>query len=133
MDKTIVWIEDNDHIVRSLVEPLEDSGYTITCLRSVEEALNNLELIRKSDLILLDIILPSGNPEKPYSRYAGIQLLRELRETHHIENPVVVLSIVISPEIHQEALDLGVKDFVTRPVWPSELKERVMKVVEAQR
>lgn len=130
MAKTIVWIEDDVDIIDPVIRPLERAGHRILRLRLVQEALENIELIRNSDLILLDIILPSGDVSKEYGRYSGLELLQELKDEHGIETPVVVLSVVTNAEVYRRLRELGVKDIIRKPILPSKLKERVERVLE---
>ena len=100
MTKMIVWIEDDTDIIDSVTHPLKQAGYIIVPLHNIGETLNSIELIRNSDLILLDMLLPLGNLAKFSSRhkfnyYTGKGLLEELRTTYHITDiPVIVLSVV---------------------------------------
>ncbi len=128
MSPHIVWIEDDVDVIDPVVEPLVEAGYRITRITSIREAQAKLEVIRQADLLLLDIIVPLGG-NGPYPRYAGIEFLRELREEHGITTPVVVFSVVIRPEVHQQLRDLGVRDIVNKPILPSRLKERVDRVL----
>ena len=131
MAKTIVWIEDDTDIIDPVVTLLERDGHLIMRIRSVGEALENVDLVRDSDLILLDIILPPGNAGGNYGRYSGLRLLQELQEQHGIQTPVVVLSVIANPDAHRRLRELGVKDIIGKPVLPSKLKKRVERVLDA--
>lgn len=128
--KKIVWIEDDSPIIASVVKPLERDGYAIQRLRTVDEALNNLELLRASDLILLDIFLPPGGHVGDYGRYAGLQLLRELRRQHDVRTPVIVLSVLTNSNVYTELLELDVAEIVRKPVLPSKLKQIVERILD---
>ncbi len=125
MSKTIVWIEDDTDIIDPVVRPLERAGYNVQRINTVEQALGSLDEIRNSDLILLDMILPTGGVEGPFGHYPGLDLLRLLREEHGITTPVVAFSVVTNPDVHTELLRLGVNVVVRKPVLPSKLKEAV--------
>ncbi len=131
MPKTIVWIEDDTDIIDPVVRPLERAGYRFERLRTAKEALDRLDIIRGSDLIVLDLILPPGGMDRKFSCYPGLDLLQELREQHGITQPVVVLSVVRNEETFEKLRALGVADVITKAVLPSELKGRVQKVLEA--
>lgn len=128
MSKTIIWIEDDTDIIDPVVRPLERGGYRIQRLNTVQEALNAIEQIRSADLILLDMILRPGNTAREFSRYSGLDLLRELRQTHGIATPVIALTVVARDEIRKQLRELGVVDIITKPIRPSELKSRVEQV-----
>jgi DNA-binding response OmpR family regulator len=131
MAKTIIWIEDDSDIIAPVIRPLEKAGYRFVRLRTAAEALEAIDQIKRADLILLDMILPPGHTERPFGRYAGKDVLRELRHTHNVKTPIVVLTVVTDEDVLRQVEDLGVADIVRKPVLPSELKERVQQVLEA--
>ena len=131
MSKTIVWIEDDTDIIDPVVRPLELAGHRFVRLRNDKETLEAVNRIREADLILLDMILPPGQIDREFSRYPGLDVLRELREVHGLKTPVVALTVVTREEILQQLRELGAVDIVRKPVRPSELKERVKRVLEA--
>ena len=132
MSKTIVWIEDDTDIIDPVIRPLELAGHRFVRLRNAKEALDAVNRIREADLILLDIILPPGQTKREFARYPGLDILRELREIHGVTTPVVALTVVTREEVLQQLKELGIADIVRKPVRPSELKERVERVLKAQ-
>ena len=129
MSKTIIWIEDDTDIIDPVVRPLEQAGYKIVRIPTAHEALESVEQIKQADLILLDMILRPGNTDREFSRYSGLEILKELRETYEVTTPVVALTVVVRDEIRQRLHALGVADIIRKPVRPSELKERVEQVL----
>src|SRR5262249_21033269 len=121
--------EEDTDVIDPVVRPLERAGYQFTRLRTVEEALSAVEQIRRADLILLDMILPVGQTEQEFGRYTGVGLLRELRETYGIHTAVVALTVVTNSDVLHELEGLDVAEVVHKPVRPSELKERVERVL----
>jgi CheY-like chemotaxis protein len=153
MSKLIVWIEDDIDIIYPVVRQLENAGYKIQPYRSPAHALDAIEVIRQADLILLDLLMPSGrsNDEdnQPASeieleiaatgrheingvnRYPGISLLRDLRQKYSINKPVIFLTVITKAETLEELKLLGVADIVRKPILPSELKERVERALHS--
>jgi CheY-like chemotaxis protein len=131
MSKTIVWADDDIGIIRSTIRPLTNAGYRFVELRSVKEALNKIELIRKADLLLFDMILPPGeeNSNLELSRYPGLDLLEVLFNKYQIEMPVVVLTVVTNKEIYKRLKALNVVDIINKPVRPSILKEKIERIL----
>jgi DNA-binding response OmpR family regulator len=130
MTKTIVWIEDDTDIIDPVVRPLEKAGYQIIRMPTASEALANVDQIKAADLILLDMILRPGNSAREFSRYSGLDVLRELYLSHGVKTPVIALTVVTRDEIRQQLNDLGAVDIIRKPVRPSELKERVEGVLQ---
>lgn len=129
MGNVIAWIEDDTDIIDPVVSLLEREGHRFIRIRSIGEALDRVDIIRNCDLILLDVILPQGQADRQYTRYAGKDLLRELRQQHGVTTPVVVLSVVSNAEVQRELESLQVSDIVKKPVLPSKLRERVERVL----
>lgn len=129
MAKTIIWIEDDYDVIQPVIYPLEKAGYTIVNQRSTKEALSDLERLRTADLILLDMFLPPGTDGLDFGSYPGLQFFRELRVVHHIDTPVVVFTVLSQASLLAELTALGAADIVRKPVRPSELKDRVERVL----
>ena len=129
MPKTIVWIEDDSDIIEPVIRPLQQAGHLFVRLRTATEALEAVEQIREADLILIDLIVPPGGAKGRFGRYAGLDVLRELREVHNVETPAVLLTVVTREEVVEQAKQFNVVDVVRKPVLPSELKERVERAL----
>ena len=129
MPKTIIWIEDDTDIIDPVVRPLELAGYEIVRIPTAIEALEAVGQIKDADLILLDMILQPGNTDREFSRYSGLDILKELREKHKVGTPVVALTVVTRTEIRQRLHEFNVADIIRKPVRPSQLKERVEAVL----
>lgn len=127
---TIAWIEDDSDIIEPVIRPLKLAGHEFRRFRSATEALEAIGQIREADLILLDVILPAGPAERRFSRYAGRDVLRELRQVYGLKIPVVVLTVVTREDVLQEIRELGVSDIVRKPVLPLELKDRVERALQ---
>jgi DNA-binding response OmpR family regulator len=130
-----VWIDDDNDLLQSVVEPLRWEGHRVECLRTVQEAHVQLALIREADLLLLDMILPTGlEDEKPpsQSHYTGVLLLKELRHIG-VHTPAIVLTVVSPSDQDIPSKDLGVVRIMRKPVLPSELKDAVNRVLETRR
>ncbi|MBS3148315.1 response regulator [Candidatus Woesearchaeota archaeon] len=120
MKKRILTIEDSMFERKAIINLLRKGGYT-----DVIEAENGAEGVEKykkekPDLVLLDLRLP-GEP-------AGLDVFRALKKI----NPAVkciVVSIVRAKETMDEALKLGVKAYITKPVTEQKLVTEVKKVI----
>lgn len=130
MSSTIVWIEDDTPVIESVVRPLRRTGYNIEEMHSVSEVLGKVEVIRSSDLILLDLLLPLGTHEPYDNRYSGLHLLEELRSQHNVSVPVVLFTVLPVTEVWESRFDeLGIAKYIQKPVLPSVLKAEVEDVL----
>jgi CheY-like chemotaxis protein len=121
----IAWIDDDLEIIDPVIQPLVGSGDEIALMRTAREALDSVETLRNCDLIILDLILPTGDLTEAFGEYSGIELLRRLRKGYGVAAGVIVLSAV-DPETVEEQLDtLNVAAYLRKPALPSELEEIV--------
>ncbi|MCI8482140.1 MAG: response regulator transcription factor [Clostridia bacterium] len=111
--KTILIVDDEQHIVDILVYNLEKEGYhTLQAndgITAVEVALN-----QKPDLILLDIMLPKMD---------GLAVCKRIRHTLNV--PILMLTAKDEEIDKILGLELGADDYVTKPFSVRELMARI--------
>ena len=113
MRETILVVDDDPSIRRSLSIELEAAGYLTLQARSGSEALATLAN-QQPDLILTDLAMPFGD---------GFELISTVRAMSDL--PIVVLSVRGADTDKIRALDLGADDYVTKPFSVSEVLARV--------
>jgi len=115
-----ILIVDDDGGVRELLNLLlEDRGYELTSVDNATDALEHLRL-HDVDLMLLDKNLPDMN---------GLDLLRRLTSIDR-RPTVIVMSAHASFAAADEAMKLGVADFLVKPFEDiSYVLERVQKAL----
>ena len=77
----IVVIDDDEHEL--LTENLVYRGHSAQRIRSVKDALDHLDEVVQSDLVVLDLMMPSGEPPTDWPnecRASGMAIYRKLRE-----------------------------------------------------
>jgi chemotaxis family two-component system response regulator Rcp1 len=117
--KRIVLVEDNPSDVFLLRRALEENSvdYTLEVIRDGEEALKYLGRLESGesvapDLLILDLNLP---------RHDGIEVLTSCRETPSLRLvPIIVLTSSDSPKERERAEQLGVSDYVRKPIMLDE-------------
>ena len=112
-----VMIVDDEPDIRFLIKlTLEQAGHEVVEAASGEEALQMIEK-EEPDLMLLDINLPLLN---------GFQVLDEMRYSGRLERvPVLMLSANVSATASDKALESGCKGYISKPVFPNELRRIV--------
>lgn len=130
MEKTISWIDDDIHILDPVVEQLETDGYKIYRFYSLTEAQDNIEVIKSTELLLLDLILPplKDEGERP-SNYPGKEFLIKLKEEYSLNIPVIIYSVVNRDVIMEQLKELKVDGIIHKPILPGALRERVLRVI----
>ena len=115
---TILIVDDENHLRLSLSLILQKVNYRVDTAGSAEDALVYLKL-HKYDLMFLDLNLPGKN---------GIDLLVEVhRQFPHM--PVFILTAHAALESAIQAVRLGARDYLIKPVEPVEIVKRVAEVL----
>ena len=118
-DQSRVLLADDQAEIRLMLEAkFRQEGYEITAVEDGRECLDVLtdENTELPDLVILDVMMP---------RVDGFRALREIRETHELSIPVVMLTSRDQEEDTVRALDAGVTEYVTKPFSPRELIARL--------
>lgn len=103
MPRTILLVDDDALMRRSLAFHLEQAGYLTRTAANAEDA---LAIIRHSppDLVILDIGLPDKD---------GLETLREIKSQHDL--PVIFLTARRRELDEVVGLELGADDYITKP------------------
>nr|HEX4315663.1 DUF4388 domain-containing protein [Kofleriaceae bacterium] len=95
---------------------LRKAGFTVTSAQSVQDALDKLEL-GTPDLIISETAFPDGD---------GFELRRRVRGSPDwAEIPFVFLTAEVAIENKIRGLELGVDDYLTKPIYIKEIITRI--------
>lgn len=111
--KTILIVDDEQHIVDILVYNLEKEGYNTLQANDGVTAVE-IALEQKPDLILLDIMLPKMD---------GLSVCKKIRHTLNV--PILMLTAKDEEIDKILGLELGADDYVTKPFSVRELMARI--------
>jgi DNA-binding response OmpR family regulator len=120
--KKILVIDDMPNIVTMVKARLEASGYEVITALDGQQGLTYANA-EKPDLIILDIVMPTGGGYSVYTR------LRMSPKTRSV--PVIFLTAKDKPEDVVRAYKLGAQYFVKKPYKPEMLLGTVKKVLES--
>ncbi len=126
----ILVVDDDPDFVEATRMVLEKAGYEVQATSSAEAGLERIAE-RKPDLLILDVMLPSG--------YEGFEVARKVREELGLrELPLVILSNVhgVKDVKYRFAPDenyLPVDVFLDKPVTPETLVETVRSLLGERR
>ena len=119
---TILLVEDDRSIRRSLYATLSALGFDAGEASSGEEALTRLRMVAY-DAVLMDLNMPG---------MGGVEACRRVRrEFPHIS--ILVVTVRDAEEDKIEALDAGADDFITKPFQIGELTARIRAAIRRQR
>lgn len=115
--KKILLLEDEKVLAEMYKDKLSEAGFEVISAFGSQEALK-LAKEENPDLILLDILLPREN---------GIVFLERLRKDPKIASIVVVaFSNYDDPDTKEEALKLGVKDYLIKTNYtPKQIVDKI--------
>ena len=120
--ETILIIDDEQNIRRTLKDILEDEGYSVLAEAKGRDGLGILSE-EPVGLVLLDIRLAEEN---------GLDILRAIREKHP-DVEVVMISGHGTIETAVEAVRLGAYDFLEKPLSLERVRLAVLRALEKSR
>ena len=104
--KKILIVEDNELNMKLFYDILQFQKYepikAMDGLEGYEKIKNN-----KFDLVVLDIQLP---------KMTGFQILEKLKEENIEFPPIIIASACAMDEDKKKAQELGIKDYITKPI-----------------
>lgn len=116
MPKKILVIDDEPMVIKMATDALTARGFTVI---SAPNGYEGLIAARQQapDLILLDVVMPDLN---------GHEVLARLNKDEKTKDiPVIHLSAVGDFDQQLQAMQDGSKDYITKPIKPAELADRV--------
>ncbi len=105
MGKSVLIVDDEQLLVRTLSSVLEEAGYRIAVAGSAEQADKHAFGKTPFDLIVLDIRLP---------KESGIELVKRLRDKA-VRSKVILMTAYETPEVKSEAKRLKVDRYLRKP------------------
>jgi len=117
MNKKILVVDDEPHIVRVLRGYLESAGFQVVAAYDGSEALAAFRH-ESPDLIVLDLMLPEVD---------GLDVARSIRRDSDV--PIIMLTARVDETDRLIGLELGADDYVVKPFSPREVVARVRAVL----
>lgn len=114
---TILVIDDEAGLVRSIIAYLEDSGFAVIGAENGKEGLDTFQRVKPS-LVLTDLHMPV---------LGGLEVLNNIH-TNYPDIPVIVISGAGELNDAIEALRLGAWDFITKPIADLQVLEHAINL-----
>lgn len=124
MAKTVLIVEDNQHLREILGAFLGSSGYTIAEAATAREGIAKAASANP-DLILLDLDLPDMKGTD------AAQAIKKNPKTADI--PIIGCSAFFGPEWRAEALRAGMVDYLLKPISAAVIKAKIEKLLLVER
>ena len=114
----ILLMEDDEVLRRYLAKLLRADNFEVFEAGSVGEALE-IAKMPQLNLVIADLKMPDDT---------AIGLMQKLAQMH-IDIPVIIITGFGEWETYLEALDLGVCDYLNKPIEYTEFKEKISAVL----
>ena len=123
MTTHVLVADDEPHIGRIIKTKLEQGPFRVTLVHDGAAVLRALEQYPDVALVLLDLMMPE---------LSGLEVLERIRaDDRHRGLPCVILTAAGQDQRRDEAVRLGVSDFLTKPFSPRRLYARVVELTAA--
>ena len=119
MPRSVLIVDDEKLLVRTLSNALKEVGYKITIAGSAEQAEKHVFGESAFDLILLDNRLP---------KESGIEVIRRIRDAS-VKSKVILMTAYDTPEVKAEAKRLKVDRYLKKPFDLTALLEEIEELI----
>lgn len=122
MTEEVLVLDDDAVMLNILAGVLSGAGYTCLVAASANEALSLIEQRPQIAVVVSDVFMPE---------VSGLQFVNRLNSATLRHTPPRVLLLTGQPSLETavDALRLGVRDFLVKPVRPPELIEAVKRAM----
>ncbi len=121
-DKSILLVDDEQPILKSLGSYLEKNSFHVQPASSGEAALAELHSATLFDLVITDLVMPG---------MSGLELLQKIRKSHY-ETGVFILTGHGNMDLVIDALHAGVDDFILKPCDVEQLISKMVLFFDRQ-
>lgn len=121
----ILIIDDKQLVLLSLEKSLHDLGYEVITAATITEAIEKFDIYSPS-LVIVDINL-SG--EELNVENSGLEVVKYIKHVKKASTPIMVLSGNTDEEVIIKGFDLGIDDYMKKPLSLSEIGLRVKRLI----
>ncbi len=120
----LILIADDDRSTRIVLKLiLQQDGYQVMEVENGEECLNAYQE-KQPDMVLLDAIMPIMDG------FICCEKLQHL-SNNSLQIPVLMITGLDSQESVDKAFNVGASDFITKPIHPPVLRQRLRRILQA--
>lgn len=115
----ILAVDDQQLVLMPLEKRLKELGYTV---KTTTESNSALELYKSfdPDLLIIDLNMPGTS---------GMEIVKHIREHISVSKPIIVLSGNTDDRVIVEGFELGIQDFMKKPLSLDEISARVKRLI----
>ncbi len=113
----IFYAEDDEMMQKFIAYSLIKMGHEVVAVDNGREAYETLEK-EMFDFIILDVFLPV---------HSGIEIAKYIRLELKLKTPIIILSRSDSDELVKQAENIGVNEYLAKPIEPDLLLLKLKK------
>lgn len=123
--RTVVVVEDEQLVSKGIILTTNWSKFDCEVVASASNGLEGIEVVTrlKPDIVISDVRMPGLD---------GIEMIQQLR-ADGIQSEFIIISGYSDFEYARQAIKLGVRDFLTKPIDDAELENALSRIVETIR
>ena len=119
--ENILIIDDDPATTRLLEVLLTREGYNIQSENLSSNAVQTSKDFGPS-LIILDLMMPGID---------GMTVCKDMKKDPELGDvPIIMFSAVSQKEVQAEALQAGINEYITKPIHPNDLKQRIRSWID---
>lgn len=115
----ILAIDDQQLILLPLEKRLTSLGYEVETATDAFSGMDSFQSF-KPDLVIVDINMPD---------ISGLDVIKAIQATYDSKVPIMVLSGITNDYIINEAFELGISDYMKKPLSLNEICTRVKRLI----
>jgi len=115
----ILAIDDQHLVLLPLEKRLKDLGYEVLVETNAKKGIELYDTFNP-DLVIVDINMPD---------ISGLDIVRHIRNSKYGNTPIMVLSGNTQDNVITEGFDLGINDYMKKPLSLNEISARVKRLI----
>jgi CheY-like chemotaxis protein/glycosyltransferase involved in cell wall biosynthesis len=115
----ILAIDDQQLVLLPLQKRLTDLGYEVVIETDANQAISVYNTFNP-DLVIVDINMPG---------VSGLDIVKYVRNSKNADTPIMVLSGNTEDKVITEGFDLGINDYMKKPLSLNEISARVKRLI----
>jgi CheY-like chemotaxis protein len=113
----VFYAEDDQMMQKMIAYSLIKMGHEVVTVDNGKEAVEILTS-ETFDFIILDVFMP---------QISGLEVLKQIRQDLNLTTPVIMLSRSNAADLKKQAKELGVTEYLTKPIQPDLLLLKLKK------
>lgn len=123
--RRMIVADDDEYVCQNIVKAMEHTGVDIRYTTNGKKVVEMMRTARENkepyDVMILDWKMPE---------FDGMETARLIRKNYPVKIPILFFTSYDWSEIEEEALEVGVNNFLTKPFFMHSFKEAIQRVMD---